>query len=66
MACLHSTGKPAPGHTVDAIERSSGVASAYIIAGFLPVNPEGIYDLYAWYRLHLPYDRFPGSNDESD
>lgn len=32
------------------------VASAYIVAGFLPVYPEGIYDLYALYKLHLPYD----------
>lgn len=48
----------AQGYRVDAIDRSSGVASAYIIAGFLPVYPHGIYDLYAWYRLHLPYDTY--------
>lgn len=54
---------PPAGYVVDAIGRSSGVASAYIIAGFLPVYPLGIYDLYAWYRLHLPYDRFETGDD---
>ncbi len=32
------------------------VASAYIVSGFLPIYPGGIYDLYALYKLHLPYD----------
>lgn len=58
-------GAPGAGYAVDAIGRSSGVASAYIIAGFLPVYPQGIYDLYAWYRLHLPYDGFdPGDPEQ--
>lgn len=55
-----------PGYAVDAIGRSSGVASAYIIAGFLPVYPHGIYDLYAWYRLHLPYDSYTNPSDLRD
>lgn len=59
-------GLPPLGYAVDAIGRSSGVASAYIIAGFLPVYPEGIYDLYAWYRLHLPYDSFARSGDPAE
>ncbi len=54
-----NAGLPIPGkdgYQVDAIGRSSGVASGYVIAGFLPVFPLGVYDLYAWYRHHLPYD----------
>ncbi len=51
----------------DAIGRPSGdVASAYIVAGFLPVYPAGIYDLYALYQLHLPYDRYENSDDPID
>lgn len=57
---------PPPGYAVDAIERSSGVASAYIIAGFLPVHPAGVYDLYAWYKLHLPYDTYTNPEDPDD
>lgn len=56
----------ARGYRVDAIGRSSGTASAYIIAGFLPVYPAGIYDLYAWYRLHLPYDTYIDPDDPDD
>jgi len=42
----------------DKINDSPGnIASAYIVAGFLPVYPAGIYDLYALYRLHIPYDQ---------
>lgn len=37
-------------------DAEKSVASAYIVAGFLPVYPGGIYDLYALYNLHLPYD----------
>lgn len=60
-----ASGRPA-GYCVDAINRSSGVASAYIIAGFLPVYPWGIFDLYAWYRLHLPYDTYQNHDDPTD
>ncbi|NMB46762.1 MAG: hypothetical protein GX998_10190 [Firmicutes bacterium] len=35
------------------------VASPYIIAGFLPVYPLGIYDLYDIYRTIIPYDQGP-------
>ncbi|MGI6567713.1 MAG: hypothetical protein ACOX3I_10435 [Limnochordia bacterium] len=33
------------------------IASPYIIAGFLPVYPQGICDLYNIYRTIIPYDR---------
>jgi len=36
-----------------------GIASPYIIAGFLPVYPQGIYDLYDIYRTIIPYDKVP-------
>ena len=43
------------GYHADKINNSPGnAASAYIAAGFLPVYPEGIYDLYALYELHHP------------
>lgn len=45
------------GYRVDHIGRSSGVASAYIVAGFLPVHPDGIYDMYELYRRHLAQGR---------
>jgi hypothetical protein len=51
----------------DKINNSPGdIASAYIVAGFLPVYPAGIYDLYALYRLHIPYDVYTNSNDKED
>ena len=55
------------GYHADKINNSPGnAASAYIAAGFLPVYPEGIYDLYALYELHLPYDRFKNPEDPAD
>ncbi|PLR99079.1 hypothetical protein [Bacillus sp. T33-2] len=42
------------------------IASAYIVAGFLPVYPAGIYDLYALYRLHIPYDVYTNPEDQED
>jgi len=52
------------GYHADKIGRSPGnVASAYIVAGFLPVYPAGIYDLYAMYRLHIPYDEYSNPAD---
>ena len=42
------------------------IASAYIVAGFLPVYPAGIYDLYALYRLHIPYDVYENPQDPQD
>lgn len=51
----------------DKINDSPGnVASAYIVAGFLPVYPAGIHDLYAMYQLHIPYDVYanPQNPDE--
>lgn len=54
------------GYRVDYITHSSGVASPYIVAGYLPVFPEGIYDLYALYSLHLPYDRYTNPQDPED
>jgi hypothetical protein len=42
------------------------IASAYIVAGFLPVYPAGIYDLYALYKLHIPYDVYTNQNDPED
>lgn len=62
----NNNGLPSPGagYRVDNIGRSSGVASAYIVAGFLPVFPAAIYDLYALYRLHLPFDQVPRHVDD--
>lgn len=55
------------GYHADQINNSPGnIASAYIVAGFLPVNPSGIYDLYALYKLHLPYDTYENSNNHED
>lgn len=50
-----NSGLPAgrDGYQVDNVARSSGVASAYIVAGFLPVYPQGIYDMFELYRRHL-------------
>ena len=45
------------GYRVDRIGSSSGVASAYIVAGFLPVHPEGIYDMYELYTRHVSVER---------
>ncbi|QVK18398.1 hypothetical protein KHQ81_01390 [Mycoplasmatota bacterium] len=41
------------------------IASAYIVAGFLPVYPEGIYDLYALYQ-HIPYNHYKNPHDKED
>ncbi|HET7615839.1 MAG TPA: hypothetical protein VFK27_02690 [Bacillales bacterium] len=55
------------GYHADKINQSPGnVASAYIVAGFLPVYPAGIYDLYALYKLHFPYDNYSNPQDPSD
>jgi hypothetical protein len=55
------------GYHADKINNSPGdIASAYIVAGFLPVYPAGIYDLYALYRLHIPYDVYTNPNDQED
>ncbi|SDX88682.1 hypothetical protein [Paenibacillus sp. CF384] len=51
----------------DKINDSPGnVASAYIIAGFLPVYPAGIHDMYAMYQLHIPYDVYTNPQDPED
>jgi hypothetical protein len=51
----------------DKINNSPGdIASAYIVAGFLPVYPAGIYDLYALYRLHIPYDAYTNPHNPED
>ncbi|WP_163536072.1 hypothetical protein [Gracilibacillus sp. YIM 98692] len=55
------------GYHADQINNSPGdIASAYIVAGFLPVYPAGIHDLYALYQLHLPYDKYTNNNDKED
>ncbi|ARI76373.1 hypothetical protein [Halobacillus mangrovi] len=55
------------GYHADKINNSPGdVASAYIVAGFLPVYPAGIFDLYALYQLHLPYDTYENPEDKED
>ncbi len=55
------------GYHADKINDAPGdIASAYIIAGFLPVYPAGIYDLYALYRLHIPYDDYSNPMDKED
>lgn len=42
------------------------IASSYIIGGYLPVYPAGIYDLYAQYSLHIPYDVYTNEEDKED
>ncbi|WHZ03970.1 hypothetical protein QNH48_04715 [Neobacillus sp. YX16] len=55
------------GYHADKINDSPhDIASAYIVAGFLPVYPAGIYDLYALYRLHIPYDVYTNPEDKED
>lgn len=55
------------GYHADKINDSPhDIASAYIVAGFLPVYPAGIYDLYALYKLHIPYDVYTNPNDPED
>jgi hypothetical protein len=55
------------GYHADKIDDSPGnIASAYIVAGFLPVYPAGIYDLYALYNLHIPYDEYANPIDKED
>ncbi|GAA0369872.1 hypothetical protein GCM10008968_27140 [Bacillus horti] len=52
------------GYHADKINNSPHhIASAYIVAGFLPVYPAGIYDLYAMYQLHIPYDNYENIAD---
>lgn len=41
------------------------IASSYIVAGFLPVYKEGIYDLFALYQ-HIPYDTYQNPQDKLD
>ncbi|WP_221566805.1 hypothetical protein [Alkalihalobacillus sp. TS-13] len=55
------------GYHADKINNAPGdIASAYIVAGFLPVYPAGIHDLYALYRLHIPYDVYTNPEDKED
>ncbi|GGF97997.1 hypothetical protein [Paenibacillus abyssi] len=55
------------GYHADKIGNSPhNIASAYIVAGFLPVYPAGIYDLYAMYQLHIPYDSYTNPDDRAD
>lgn len=55
------------GYHADKVNNSPGnVASAYIVAGFLPVNPAGIHDMYAMYSLHIPYDVYSNPEDKED
>ncbi|WP_349408488.1 hypothetical protein [Pseudalkalibacillus sp. SCS-8] len=55
------------GYHADKVNNSPGdIASAYIVAGFLPVYPAGIHDLYALYRLHIPYDEYTNPTDKED
>lgn len=53
-------------HADKIIDSPHDIASAYIVAGFLPVYPAGIYDLYALYRLHIPYDVYSNPEDKED
>jgi hypothetical protein len=55
------------GYHADKINNSPGdIASAYIVAGFLPVYPAGIHDMYALYRLHIPYNVYTNPDDQED
>ncbi|NLK07568.1 MAG: hypothetical protein GX316_02580 [Firmicutes bacterium] len=55
----HGAGVTPAGHYhPDAIGNNPlSVASPYIIAGFLPVYPQGMYDLYDIYHTLIPYDK---------
>lgn len=55
----HGAGVTPSGHYhPDAIGNNrESVASPYIIAGFLPVYPQGIYHLYDIYQTIIPYDK---------
>ncbi|TLS52888.1 hypothetical protein FE782_05805 [Paenibacillus antri] len=59
-----------PTYHADKINDAPGdIASAYIVAGFLPVYPAGVFDLYALYKLHIPYDSYANPErpqDEAD
>ncbi|ALC91406.1 hypothetical protein AM500_17570 [Bacillus sp. FJAT-18017] len=55
------------GYHADKINNAPhNIASAYIVAGFLPVYPAGIHDLYALYSIHIPYDRYTNPEDGED
>ncbi|WP_408007654.1 hypothetical protein ACJROX_23630 [Pseudalkalibacillus sp. A8] len=55
------------GYHADKVNNAPGdIASAYIVAGFLPVYPAGIHDLYALYQLHFPYDVYTNPDDPED
>ncbi|MBZ4665296.1 hypothetical protein [Mahella sp.] len=55
------------GYHADAInDNPKNIASAYIVAGFLPVYPAGIYDLYALYCLHIPYNDYKNISDKKE
>ncbi|CAG9621627.1 hypothetical protein [Sutcliffiella rhizosphaerae] len=55
------------GYHADKINNAPhNIASSYIIGGYLPVYPAGIYDLYAQYSLHIPYDVYENPNDKEE
>lgn len=55
------------GYEANAIGRNRfSIVSPYIIAGFLPVYPEGIYDLYDIFLHYLPYDSYENPTDSVD
>lgn len=55
------------GYQANAIGRNPyGIVSPYIIAGFLPVYPAGLDDLYQIYQNYLPFDHYENPNDERD
>ncbi|HHV93106.1 MAG TPA: hypothetical protein GXX47_01065 [Firmicutes bacterium] len=63
----HGAGVTPKGHYhPDSIsDNPEHIASPYIIAGFLPVYPRGIYDLYDIYRTIIPYDKEPTNSGKS-
>ena len=55
------------GYHADAIERCpDGIVSPHIVAGYLPVDPSGIYDLYDMACTELPFDHYENPDDPED
>ena len=55
------------GYHADAIERCpDGIVSPHIVAGYLPVDPAGIYDLYDMACNELPFSTYVNPADPED
>ena len=55
------------GYHADAIERCpDGIVSPHIVAGYLPIDPAGIYDLYDMACTEVPYTSYTNPADPED